>query len=90
MTRGRSVVFSVSTINKTDPHDITELLLKVALSLIPALCNEVPVARQESDQSCICELGVSILLLFTICLIGFRCFDSVLFFVYHFIHYTAF
>ena len=31
MTCDRSVVFSGTSINKTDRHDITEILLKVAL-----------------------------------------------------------
>jgi hypothetical protein len=34
VTYGRSVVFSGSSINKTDCHDITEILLKVVLSTI--------------------------------------------------------
>jgi hypothetical protein len=33
----RSVVFSVSSINKTDRQDITEILLKVALNTIKKL-----------------------------------------------------
>jgi hypothetical protein len=34
LTCGRSVVFSGSSTNKTDRHDITEILLKVALNTI--------------------------------------------------------
>jgi hypothetical protein len=34
MTCGRSVVFIENTTNKTDRHDITEIVLKVALNMI--------------------------------------------------------
>ena len=34
VTYGRSVVFSGSSVNKTDRHDITEIVLKVALNTI--------------------------------------------------------
>ena len=34
VTCGRSVVFSESSTNKTDHHNITEILLKVALNTI--------------------------------------------------------
>jgi hypothetical protein len=40
-----SVVFSVSSTNKTDRHDITEILLKVALNAInlnqPSIVNKI-------------------------------------------------
>jgi hypothetical protein len=37
VTCGRSVVFSGFLTNKTDRHDITEILLKMALNIITAL-----------------------------------------------------
>jgi hypothetical protein len=56
-------------------------------SLTPPLFIEVSVPRDESERSCICVLGVSILLLFLrFFSIGFlNCSFGVVFFVFHFI-----
>jgi hypothetical protein len=43
-----------------------------------------PVLSQESEQSCICVLGVLILPLFTIFLLDFGTVSSVVFFAFHF------
>jgi len=50
---------SVSSTNKTDRHDITEILLKVALNTINLNQN-----KKIIERSCICVLGVSILHLY--------------------------
>jgi len=50
---------------------------------------EVPVPSKESEWSCICVIGVSVVPLSTI-LISIRCWncsDSVVFFVFSFYHY---
>ena len=48
----------------------------------PPLYNEVHVPSQESNRSCICALGISILTISTICFIEFwNCSDSVVYFV---------
>ena len=49
MTYGRSVVFSVYSVlaNKTDRHDITEVLLKVALNTITLTHKDI---RSTSDS----------------------------------------
>jgi hypothetical protein len=49
-------------------------------SLTPPLLIEVPVPRQESEQSCICVLGVLILPLYTIFLLDFGTVPTVCYF----------
>jgi hypothetical protein len=39
----------VSSTNKTDPHDITEILLKVALNNIPLTHTGIPVLQIHED-----------------------------------------
>jgi len=57
-----------------------------AANLTPPLFIEVPVPSQESERLCICVLAVSILPLSSIVFIDFwKCSDSVVFFVLHFI-----
>jgi len=50
----------------------------------------VSVPRQESTQSYICELGISILPLSTILILHFGFVPSVVFFVFHFIVYILY
>jgi hypothetical protein len=50
VTCGRSVVFSGSSTNKTDRHNITETLLKVALNTIK------PTNQPLKVHKCICNL----------------------------------
>jgi len=46
---------------------------------------EVPVPSQESERSCICVLGVSILPLSTILVLYFETVPTVWYFIFHFI-----
>ena len=52
-------------------------------SLTPQLFIEVPVPRQESDQSCICVLGVSIVPVSTILIFDFEIVPTVWYFFSH-------
>jgi len=52
-------------------------------SLTPPFVLEVPVPRQESEKSCLCVLGISMLPLSTILIFDFK-----VFFCFHFIIYT--
>ena len=69
MTRDRSVVFSASSgssTNKTDHHDITEILLKVALSIIKQTNINIPV-RFIFTSSCLWE-GACLIYVICVCL----------------------
>ena len=54
-------------------------------SLTPPLFIEVPVPSRESDQSCICVLGVWILPLYASFLLNSKTAQTVILFVFHFI-----
>ena len=54
MTCGKSVVFfwySCSSTNKTERHDITEILLKVALSTINQRGNQMPQSKKDRQYN---------------------------------------
>jgi len=61
--------------------------LKYSSHLTPPLFSEVPAPNMEGEQSCICVLGVSILpmSLYDFSIRFWNCYDSVVFFVFHFI-----
>ena len=57
--------------------------------LTPPLFIDVPVPSQESERSCVCVLGVSIVLLSMNFLFdSWKCSDSVIFSAFHFNHYV--
>jgi hypothetical protein len=61
---GFSVGTSVSSINKTDHHDITEKLLKVALNTINHIPRKKTLKLQILLMYCIVSLSTSVLVIF--------------------------
>jgi hypothetical protein len=66
--------------------DVT-VLVHLSWNTAPAISHWSACTKHESEQSCICALVVSFLPLSTILFIGlWKCFDIVIFFVFHVIY----